>query len=324
MDLGATGLKNLYSGNVIASCLPLKNIKTIKVYVRCERRIFKRGSSDAENHRQSTLPSIGERRIFKCQHLQLDRAIGDPNKLIYASINLFSHSFAVKKTHLFDPYRSNNIDILVGSINFSIKKRFLFEDRFADLSKTFTSLNGPNIFKSAPYTQKKTTRSTLFILIDFDQSTPNVPTSTNERFDQLNSIGDLGKKMVETKKNHIIFPKVYLLLKLALILPVATSSVERAFLAMKLIKTRKLFLSDYLVSYIEEVILKSISSDTIMQIFQGIRHRRILMTYWAKSRGSEAKPIIEPIIIFTDIVGFRDVAEGKWPSKFFESNNVTR
>ncbi|KAJ9538768.1 hypothetical protein OSB04_031501 [Centaurea solstitialis] len=60
MDLGATSLKNLYSGNVIGSCLPLKNIKTIKVYVRT--RIFKRGSSDAENHRQSTLPSIGERR----------------------------------------------------------------------------------------------------------------------------------------------------------------------------------------------------------------------------------------------------------------------
>ncbi|KAJ9537419.1 hypothetical protein OSB04_030152 [Centaurea solstitialis] len=64
--------------------------------------------------------------------------------------------------------------------------------------------------------------------------------------------------MVETKK-HIIFPKVYFLLKLALILPVATSSVEHAFSALKLIKTstrNKMgdqFLSDYLVSYIEKL-----------------------------------------------------------------------
>ncbi|KAJ9538765.1 hypothetical protein OSB04_031498 [Centaurea solstitialis] len=47
MDLGTTGLKNLYSGNVIASCLPLKNIKTIKVYVRCEKlqTLFARNNS---------------------------------------------------------------------------------------------------------------------------------------------------------------------------------------------------------------------------------------------------------------------------------------
>ena len=86
--------------------------------------------------------------------------------------------------------------------------------------------------------------------------------------------------MVKTKK-HIIFPKVYLLLKLALILPVATSSVEPAFSAMKLIKTSTCnkmgdqFLSDYLVSYIDKVILEGISNDTIMQIFQGIRTRRV-------------------------------------------------
>ncbi|KAJ9538764.1 LOW QUALITY PROTEIN: hypothetical protein OSB04_031497 [Centaurea solstitialis] len=111
MDLGAS-LKNLYSGNVIASCLPLKNIKTIKVYVRCEKlhTLFPHNNSVGYKSR-STLPLIGERRIFKCQNLQLDKTIGDPNKLhIYTSINLFPHSFAVKKTHLFDPYRSNKVD----------------------------------------------------------------------------------------------------------------------------------------------------------------------------------------------------------------------
>ena len=35
------------------------------------------------------------------------------------------------------------------------------------------------------------------------------------------------------------------------------------------------FLSDYLALYIEKVILEGISNDMIMQIFQGIRPRRV-------------------------------------------------
>ncbi|XP_023766995.2 uncharacterized protein LOC111915579 [Lactuca sativa] len=57
----------------------------------------------------------------------------------------------------------------------------------------------------------------------------------DERFNQLKNIGELSKKMVEVQK-HIIYSKVYLLLKLALILPIATASVERAFSTMKLVK----------------------------------------------------------------------------------------
>ena len=42
--------------------------------------------------------------------------------------------------------------------------------------------------------------------------------------------------MVETKK-HIVYPLVYRLLKLALVLPVATATVERSFSAMRIVKT---------------------------------------------------------------------------------------
>jgi hypothetical protein len=41
--------------------------------------------------------------------------------------------------------------------------------------------------------------------------------------------------MVQTN-NHITFPLVYQLLKLVLILPVATASVERCFSAMDVVK----------------------------------------------------------------------------------------
>ncbi|KAJ9543366.1 hypothetical protein OSB04_023073 [Centaurea solstitialis] len=62
---------------------------------------------------------------------------------------------------------------------------------------------------------------------------------------------------------------------------IINSSVERAFSAMKLIKTstqNKMgdqFLSDYFVSYTKKVILEGISNDTIMQIFKGIRPCRV-------------------------------------------------
>ena len=60
--------------------------------------------------------------------------------------------------------------------------------------------------------------------------------SSSEFFD-LKQIGDLAQKMVETKK-HIVYPLVYLLVTLALILPVATANVERTFSVMNIIKYR--------------------------------------------------------------------------------------
>ena len=56
-------------------------------------------------------------------------------------------------------------------------------------------------------------------------------------FSNLLGIGDLAQKMVETKK-HVVYPLVYLLVTLTLILPVMTATVERAFLVMKIAKNR--------------------------------------------------------------------------------------
>ena len=54
-------------------------------------------------------------------------------------------------------------------------------------------------------------------------------------FSDLKSIGNLSQRMIETKKD-VVYPLVYHLLKLSLILPVATATVERSFSAMKIIK----------------------------------------------------------------------------------------
>jgi hypothetical protein len=55
-------------------------------------------------------------------------------------------------------------------------------------------------------------------------------------FANLNTISELAKLMVTTNK-HLVFPSVYWLLKLVLVLPVATVSVERCFSAIKIMKT---------------------------------------------------------------------------------------
>ncbi|XP_059658427.1 uncharacterized protein LOC132304714 [Cornus florida] len=57
----------------------------------------------------------------------------------------------------------------------------------------------------------------------------------NIRFEGLKGIFALAKKMVETKKDKV-YPLVYLLVTLALILPVVTATVERAFSTMNIVK----------------------------------------------------------------------------------------
>ncbi|XP_057744934.1 uncharacterized protein LOC130962784 [Arachis stenosperma] len=59
----------------------------------------------------------------------------------------------------------------------------------------------------------------------------------DDQFSNLNGIGVLSQKLVETRKN-IVYPLVFLLLKLVLVLPVATASVEKTFSTMNIIKSR--------------------------------------------------------------------------------------
>ncbi|KAL3615242.1 hypothetical protein CASFOL_040903 [Castilleja foliolosa] len=99
------------------------------------------------------------------------------------------------------------------------------------------------------------------------------------RFKDLDNLGDLGRKMVETMK-HKVFPLAYRLIELALVLPVATTSVERVFSAMKILKTRlrnKMrdeWMNDCLVVYIEKEIFMTIDDEQILQRFQNMDNRR--------------------------------------------------
>ncbi|XP_010484790.1 PREDICTED: uncharacterized protein LOC104763070 [Camelina sativa] len=58
----------------------------------------------------------------------------------------------------------------------------------------------------------------------------------DDRFTTLKSLRDLAQVMVETRK-HLSHLLIYRLVKLSLILPVATSSNKRCFSAMNIVKT---------------------------------------------------------------------------------------
>ena len=92
----------------------------------------------------------------------------------------------------------------------------------------------------------------------------------------------VAEKMVETGKNRS-FPLVYRLIELILILPVATASVERVFSAMTLIKTdlrNKMgdeWLNDLMICYTEKEIFRSISNEKIIQEFEDMKERQMLV-----------------------------------------------
>jgi hypothetical protein len=93
------------------------------------------------------------------------------------------------------------------------------------------------------------------------------------------SLSSLALELVKTGQ-HLVFPLVYHLIRLALILPVATTSVERAFSAMNIIKTdlrNKIsddWLNDLMICFVEREIFAKISDKQIMLHFHALKNRR--------------------------------------------------
>ena len=102
---------------------------------------------------------------------------------------------------------------------------------------------------------------------------------SSDKFAILKGIGQLAEKLIKTKKD-VVYPLVYSLVTLSLILPVATATVEKVFSAMNIVKNRirnrmgDQWMNDCLITYIENDIFKTISNEEIMQRFQGMKTRR--------------------------------------------------
>jgi hypothetical protein len=73
---------------------------------------------------------------------------------------------------------------------------------------------------------------------------------------------------------------VYGLLKLVLVLPVATATVERCFSAMKIVKTKlrnqigEIDMSNSLICYVEKEELLKVTNEAVIQRFMKMKPRR--------------------------------------------------
>jgi hypothetical protein len=91
----------------------------------------------------------------------------------------------------------------------------------------------------------------------------------DDSFKGPDNLVDLSVKLVETKR-HKVHYMVYLLLKLLLLLPAATASVERVFSALASVKNKKRnklgddILDDCLVTFIERDIFLEVDEDDII------------------------------------------------------------
>ena len=142
---------------------------------------------------------------------------------------------------------------------------------------SFSAFNKEKLLRLAQFYPSEFSPMELLIL-DNQLETYILDMRSNE-FSEVKGIGGLAEKLVETKKN-IVYPLVYLLIKLALILPVATATVERAFSAMNIVKNRlrnrmgDQWMNDCLVAYIEKDVSSIIENEMIMQRFQNMKTRR--------------------------------------------------
>jgi hypothetical protein len=101
-----------------------------------------------------------------------------------------------------------------------------------------------------------------------------------DEFKACHDLASLAKTMVEISRDTV-FPLVYQLIELALLLPVATATVERAFSAMKIIKIElrnkmgDYWLNDLMVIYIERELFKGLDLQNIKKAFQKKKDRQM-------------------------------------------------
>ena len=99
-------------------------------------------------------------------------------------------------------------------------------------------------------------------------------------FITCHDLGSLAMKLVQTEK-HFAFLLVYRIIELALLLPVATTSVERTFSAMKIIKAdlrnrmSDEWLNDLSLCYIEKEIFRGHDLDKVKKTSQVMKDWRM-------------------------------------------------
>jgi hypothetical protein len=104
----------------------------------------------------------------------------------------------------------------------------------------------------------------------------------DENFKNLRSLAELSMMLVKTDK-ILRYDIVYKLLKLVLVLPVATAGVERIFSSMNFIKNKlrskmgQKNLNGCLVTFIERQFFLQVKDEDIITQFQSLKDRKVVL-----------------------------------------------
>ena len=148
-----------------------------------------------------------------------------------------------------------------------------------DLANGFKSFNIDNICKLAEkfYPQDFTEQEKIQLRFQLQHYKHDVLSRPD--FQNLPTVSDLLQSMVNSGKSNVYY-LVDILTRLVLTLLISTATTERAFSAMKIVKTKlrnKMeddFLADYLVVYIEKEIAEYFNTDKIIDDFYSLKERR--------------------------------------------------
>jgi hypothetical protein len=103
----------------------------------------------------------------------------------------------------------------------------------------------------------------------------------DERFKNFKNLCELSVKLVDTQKDEQFYV-VYKLLKLVLILPIDTASVERVFSTLNFVKNKQMnkmsdeYLNNCLVTFNERKFFIQVKDEDIINLFQQGDRRVIL------------------------------------------------
>ena len=106
--------------------------------------------------------------------------------------------------------------------------------------------------------------------------------SKDANFTDLKSLADLSMMLVKTER-VLRYDIVYKLLKLVLVLPVATAGVERVFSSMNYIKNKlrskmgQKYLNGCLVTFIERDLFLQVKDEDIITRFQALKNRKVIL-----------------------------------------------
>ncbi|XP_059441887.1 uncharacterized protein LOC132174212 [Corylus avellana] len=181
------------------------------------------------------------------------------------------------------------VDIFTVAIDFELQElKNRFSEQAVELLILCVALSHKDTYKSFKiddicklaekfYPRDFTEQEKICLKFQLQHYKLDVP--KHQDFQTMSTLFELYRGLVVSEKSKI-YPLIDRLIRLVLTLPVSIATTERAFSAMKLIKTRLRtrmedeFFADHLVVYIEKGIAKNFTSEMIMDEFYSISNRR--------------------------------------------------